>query len=214
MTSAPEITLSTHEQFNSQETLQSLLSFVMNGEKAQCLSERLVDQYGSLNFICRLRREELLRVWGMTQPIVQYLHAQPLIATRLAAEKVMNRNLKLEDEDLAGWLASTLTWEDRCHFVVVYLNGHKRIIRYHTLFEGSRNRLTVFPREIAKEALTFRAEGVLTAENRPLHTTLPRSHAHRHLLMVRQAMEVLELRYHGHYLVDHGRVFNILDSPR
>ena len=52
-------------------------------------------------------------------------------------------------------------------FGVMFLNNHHQLIEFKTLFRGTINGASVYPREVVKEALALNAAAVILTHNHP-----------------------------------------------
>jgi len=191
--------LSRFQRADSWTALTRLIS-ILDTDRADEIADRLLSEFGSLNTICRTTRDALLRITGMTEPLVNLLQLQPRMGKALAAEKLNRRNVVQRKSGLEDYIEQELSWEDACFFFVLYLNGHHRLIKKHRIFRGTHDKVVVFPREIAKEALACKARGIITAHNRP-HGVSEIQIGQRTFQRLKAATEMLGIKYLNHFLV-------------
>lgn len=95
------------------------------------------------------------------------------------------------------WLA------DRPHevFAVIFLDSQHHVIEASVLFRGSLSQTSVYPREIAVEALHRHAAAVIAAHNHPSGSPEP---SHADIALTRQlksALNLIDVRLVDHFVV-------------
>ena len=86
-------------------------------------------------------------------------------------------------------------------FAVVFLDNRHRLIEYRELFRGTIDNTTVYPREVAKEALALNAAAVILAHNHPSGVAEP-SRADEFLTRtLRESLALVDVRVLDHFIV-------------
>lgn len=86
-------------------------------------------------------------------------------------------------------------------FVLVYLDTRHGLIAAETLFRGTIDGATVYPREVVKRALQLNASAVILAHNHPSGVAEP-SEADRSItLKLAKALSIVEIRLLDHLVV-------------
>lgn len=86
-------------------------------------------------------------------------------------------------------------------FAVIFLDNRHRLIEYRELFRGTIDNTTVYPREVAKEALALNAAALILAHNHPSGVAEPSEADQLITRRIRQAMELLDIRLLDHFVV-------------
>jgi DNA repair protein RadC len=96
-------------------------------------------------------------------------------------------------------------------FVLVYLDTRHRLIAVETLFRGTIDGATVYPREVVKRALALNASAVILAHNHPSGVAEP-SEADRSItLKLAKALSLVEVRLLDHLVVGADRVTSMAE---
>lgn len=99
------------------------------------------------------------------------------------------------------WLRLQLATLDREAFTVLWLNNQHRLIAHDTLFLGTVNAVTVYPREVVKSGLKNNAAAVVLAHNHPSGEAEP-SKADRLITeRLQQALELVDIRLLDHLVI-------------
>ncbi|MBR9702270.1 DNA repair protein RadC [Candidatus Pacearchaeota archaeon] len=89
------------------------------------------------------------------------------IACSLLKTKYDQNPILNSPEDVTDYLKLKLSPNDREIFVCIFLDSKNAVISFETLFWGTINSNVVYPREVAKRALSLNATSVIFAHNHP-----------------------------------------------
>lgn len=99
------------------------------------------------------------------------------------------------------WLRLHLTGLEREVFVVLWLDNQNRLLAQETLFTGTINSTTVYPRELVKSAMKHNAASAVLAHNHPSQLAEP-SQADRQITdRIKTALELVDVRVLDHLIV-------------
>lgn len=99
------------------------------------------------------------------------------------------------------WLRLQLTLEEREEFTVLFLDNQHRLIAHETLFRGTINSMTVYPREVVKAGLKHNAAAVVLSHNHPSGYAEPSSADRQMTTRLQQALELVDIRLLDHLVV-------------
>ena len=127
--------------------------------------------------------------------------APEILSAARKALRVRRGTLFNSPADTSDFLRLKLAPLEHEVFAVIFLDNRHRLIEYRELFRGTIDNTTVYPREIAKEALARNAAAVILAHNHPSGVPEP-SEADRLITRrVRDALELLDVRVLDHLVV-------------
>jgi DNA repair protein RadC len=86
-------------------------------------------------------------------------------------------------------------------FLVLLLDQRHRLIRSEPLFRGTTHEATVYPREVAKLALSANASAVIIAHNHPSGFEEPSREDLAITERVARALELIDVRLLDHFIV-------------
>lgn len=194
------------------ELLAIFLRTGVKGCSAVELAKQLLKKHGGLRALFNSSLEEFCQVKGMGAAKYTQLQAVLEMSKRyfwedLAEQPVMN------SADAAGqFLLSEMSHLSREVFSCIFLNNQHKLICYEELFFGTINQSPVFPREIAKRAMELNAAAVILAHNHPSGVAEP-SMADREITkVIRQALNVLDVRVLDHLVVGAQEVYSFADN--
>jgi DNA repair protein RadC len=172
----------------------------LDPKKGEALAIRLYNTFGSLSEVCKARRRALERIEGMTPELITLLKSIPKLSSAMAEEQLYKRNLLSDDTFISEFLRVELGWRDTSYFIILLLNAHHRLIRWQYLFRGTNDRIAIYPREIAREAVTCKARVVITAVNQTngmrLHLDMRDT-----IRQIKEPLDLLGISYFKHYVV-------------
>ncbi len=93
------------------------------------------------------------------------------ISTRtLKPGDVVDRSRNAVDSLRAEFLKHS---DDQEHFVILFLSGSNSVITVEKLFTGSLTTSAIYPREVIKKILEYKAANVILAHNHPSGSLIP-----------------------------------------
>lgn len=99
------------------------------------------------------------------------------------------------------WLRLQLTLEEREEFTVFFLDNQHRLIAHETLFRGTINSMTVYPREVVEAGLKHNAAAAVLAHNHPSGYAEPSSADRQITARLQKALDMVDIRLLDHLVV-------------
>ncbi|MGB5738998.1 MAG: DNA repair protein RadC, partial [Woeseia sp.] len=89
-------------------------------------------------------------------------------------------------------------------FCCLFLDNRHRVLRFETLFRGTIDGTSVYPREVVKQALQANAAAVILAHNHPSGVAEPSQADERITRRLRSALELVDIRLLDHLVIGDG----------
>lgn len=86
-------------------------------------------------------------------------------------------------------------------FGVIFVDSQHRMIEYREMFRGTLNQTSVYPREVAKEALLLNAGAVILAHNHPSGSLHPSNADITLTSKLKSALNMIDVRVLDHFIV-------------
>ena len=127
---------------------------------------------------------------------------QILEAARQVIEQKMQRGEAFTSpEAVKDYLRAKLAGFEHEVFAVLFMDTQHRLIEYAEMFRGTIDGASVYPRELAKEALRLNAAAVIVSHNHPSGSPEP-SGADRTLTQrLKEALGLVDVRVLDHIIV-------------
>lgn len=103
--------------------------------------------------------------------------------------------------DTEQYLRNALSGLERERFCIIFLDNRHRIIAFETLFEGTIDGTSVYPREVVKRSLEVNAAAVILAHNHPSGVAEPSQADERITRRLKTALELVDIRILDHIIV-------------
>lgn len=114
-------------------------------------------------------------------------------------------------EAFRAFLHLRLSDKDHEVFGCLFLDSTHRIIAFEELFRGTLDAASVYPREVAKRALSLNAKALIFAHNHPSGVTEPseadRAITHR----LKQALDLLDVRVLDHFIIGESPAYSFAE---
>ncbi len=153
--------------FNEIEALELLLFYAVPRKDTNPLAHALLDRFGSLDYVLSATEEELCEVSGISRKTAALLMMVPQLA-RMAEVSRANRIVEIKSSmDAIQYLIPRFRYERDEVFILLCLDGQKRITHTETLYRGVVNAVNFDVRKVVETALKRKAVSVIVAHNHP-----------------------------------------------
>lgn len=136
--------------------------------------------------------------------IIQFAHI-------LLSKKFRNRRKISSPDDVRQWLIMKLATEVRECFAAIFLSQQHHILAYETLFTGTLNQATVYPRELLQRALFHNAAAVILEHKHPSGESVP-SQADINLTKVlMDSLALVDIRIPDHMIIGGDNIYSFAE---
>lgn len=158
-------------------TIVELIALIIRhgipGKSALDLAEELLQKFGDLGHLARIKHSHELDILGINQ-----VKSIELIAVFEIARRIEQTRFRLEERidnsyDAVKRYRLTLSSLDQEVFIIILLNRQNRIIRECRLYQGTRNGVTVDYHEVLSLLLMHHAKKYIILHNHPSGDILP-----------------------------------------
>ena len=155
------------EMLTDGELLSILLGAGTRGCDAIELSRALLKHWGSLQALMRSSAKKLGEVRGLGPARIARLQAALELGRRYLEAPVNRRRVLKRPQDAARCFHARLADLSHEVFSCLFLDTRHCIICFESLFRGTVDGATVYPREVLKRALYHDAAAVILGHNHP-----------------------------------------------
>jgi DNA repair protein RadC len=152
------------------------------------------------------------RYQGQLRPLFEangetaFTDLAPLLAARellvrWMAEELTKKDALCSPTDVKQFLVTVFAGQGYESFVTLYLDVQHRLICAEESFRGTLTHTAVYPREIAKAALTHNAACVLFAHNHPSGQAEPSRADELLTQSLKQALQLVDVRVLDHLVI-------------
>ena len=192
-----------HEQeaFLDYELLELILTYSIPRRDVKPIAKELLNRFHSFPGVMDARPEDLAQVPGLGQNSITLLKLIRSANVRYLARTMESLPL-LDSPQLFADYALMKLGDKSCEVTLVfYLNTQNRLIRCDTLGTGSVDAISIFPSEVAKNALLCGAHSVVLCHNHPGGGCLPSREDDAVTFGIRNALAPLEIVLLDHVIV-------------
>ncbi len=162
------------KNLTNSELLAIILRTGSKKENVLELSNKFFKKY-NLKSLSRLKIPNLKKQLGIGDAKACQIIACFELGKRLSSFKEGKKPLIKSAKDIAKLFVPEIGALEKEHFIGIYLDSRKRIIKQETIFVGSLNESVVHPREIFKIALDENAAAIILLHNHPSGDPSPSS---------------------------------------
>ena len=183
------------------ELLAIFLRTGVTGKSAVDLARHLLLQFGSLRALLEADLPAFSRQLGLGPAKFAQLQAVLEMARRHLAEKLQRESVLESPEAVRDYLKALLRHEPHEVFGCLFLDAKHRVLAFESLFRGTIDSASVYPRQVVKRALAHNAAALILAHNHPSGVADP-SPADRVLTKrLQEALELVDVQVLDHIIV-------------
>nr|WP_298522111.1 DNA repair protein RadC [uncultured Halomonas sp.] len=147
----------------------------------------------------KLKAGEIAGTYHVTAPVTE---AELMGIAQGFAKRKLARGRKLTQPALVfEYLQVLFQGYEHEVFSVLFLDTQHRVIRFETLFRGTIDSASVYPREVVKRALACNAAAVILVHNHPSGNPEPSDADRRITQRLQEALGLIEIRVIDHVVV-------------
>jgi len=188
-----------------------LALFLQTGTKEKSViqvARDLTKRFGTLEKILHASDSELCQSPGVGKAKYVLLQAALELCKRYLWEQASEQNVIKNPEILQKYLQLRLKPQQREVLVCLFLGPNCNVIHYEELFMGTLNQVPIYPREIAKKALTYNAHSVIMGHNHPQGKARPSSADCFITKKTQAALALLDIELADHVIVSPKGIFS------
>lgn len=181
------------------------------GKSAVALARELLDDFGSLKSLLDADRERFCQANGLGSAKYAQLQAVLEMAKRHFLEILQRGSVLDSPEVTRAYLGAHLRGYGHEVFACLFLDNQHRVIQWEELFRGTIDNASVYPREVAKQALRHNAAAVIFAHNHPSGIAEPSQADQAITEKLKQALALFEIRVLDHFIVGDGQPYSFAE---
>ena len=187
------------------ELLELVLFRAIARQDVKTLARRLLDRFGDFNRVISAATDQLTKVQGVGDAVVQELKIVEAAAHRLARSKVLGKQVLTGWDALVDYCHTSMAHRATEQFRVLYLDRKNVLIADEEQARGTVDHVPVYPREVVKRALELNASALILVHNHPSGDPTPSESDIDMTCRVQDAAEALGLTLHDHLIVGRER---------
>ncbi|MCL7420786.1 MAG: DNA repair protein RadC [Methylobacter sp.] len=181
------------------------------GKSAVDLARELLTDFGSLQALLDADLARFCQANGLGSAKYAQLQAVLEMARRHFKEILRRGNALTSPDITRAYLSAQLRGYSYEVFACLFLDNQHRVIQLDELFRGTIDSASVYPREVARQALRHNAAAVIFAHNHPSGISEP-SQADRLITeKLKQALALFDIRVLDHFIIGDGQPYSFAE---
>jgi DNA repair protein RadC len=182
------------------------------------LASQILQQFGGLAGLLNASPAALRAVNGLGPAKQAELCAVAELAKRATAQSLQDKPTFTQPQAIKHYLQLQLQLQLHLahlpneHFAVLFLDSQHRLLAMETLFQGTLNHTSVYPREVLVRALHHGAGAVILAHNHPSGCAEPSPADVQLTKTLQDALRVVDVRVLDHMVVSQGAVYSMAEQ--
>ena len=181
------------------------------GMSAVDLARHLLAETGSLRALMEADLQTFCKQPGLGPAKYAQLQAVLEMARRHLAERLHRESALESPRAVRDYLKAVLRHEPHEVFGCLFLDSKHRVLGYESLFRGSIDNASVYPRQVVKRALAHNAAALILCHNHPSGIAEP-SQSDRILTQrIKEALGYIDVRVLDHFIVGDGEPLSMAE---
>jgi DNA repair protein RadC len=181
------------------------------GKSAVDLARELLTDFGSLKALLSADQQHFCKGKGLGEATYVQLQAVMEMAKRHFEESLQHGDALTSPEITRAYLSSRLRGYSYEVFACLFLDNQHRVIKLEELFRGTIDGASVYPREVAKQALHHNAAAVIFAHNHPSGISEPSQADKQITEKLKQALALFDIRVLDHFIIGNGQPYSFAE---
>jgi DNA repair protein RadC len=197
------------------ELLAVMLGTGLPGQNVLQLAQALLDRFSGLAGLLHASPAQLQATKGLggSARSAQLLAVLEL-SKRVLMQKLRKRDAMSNPEAVQHFLQLQIGALDHEVFGVMFLDAQNRLLHYCTMFKGTLNQTSVYPREVVKLALEVGAAAVIFSHNHPSGNVQPSQADTTLTRSLHAALSMVDVRVLDHIIVSTEQTWSMAErSP-
>jgi DNA repair protein RadC len=175
------------------------------------LSDYLIKDFGSLRSLFSAKEDQFCSHKGLGQAKYVQLQAVLEMTQRYLAETLQRGDALTSPEQTKLYLSGLLRDKHREEFYILFLDNQHRVICAESLFQGTIDAASIYPREVVKRSLEHNAAALILAHNHPSGVAEPSQSDRRITRRISDALALVDIRVLDHFVVGDGEVVSFAE---
>jgi len=193
------------------ELLAIFLRTGTHGKSAVDLARDLLESFGSLKALLDADLDRFCQANGLGSAKYAQLQAVLEMARRHFKEILQRGNALTSPDITRAYLSAHLRGYSYEVFACLFLDNQNRVIKLEELFRGTIDGASVYPREVAKQALHHNAAAVIFAHNHPSGIAEPSQSDQLITNKLKQALALFDIRVLDHFIIGDGAPYSFAE---
>lgn len=190
------------------ELLELILFRAIPRRDVKLLEHELLDKYGDLSGVMGASRQELKKIKGVSERVVDEFQIIRAAALRFGKATIIHKKALANWDALVAYARTKMAENNIEEFHVLFLDKQNRIIADELMGSGTVDHTSVYPREVIKRALELDATALIIAHNHPSGDPSPSRADIEMTHKLRDLAQAFNIVLHDHLIVARGEVLS------
>lgn len=194
------------------ELLAIFLRTGITGKTAVDIAREQIHRFGSLGKLFAASEAKFCEGSGLGPAKYAQLQAVLEMTKRYLSETMHSIDTLSNPADVKSYLRAHLKEYTHEVFCCLYLDTQNKVIKFEQLFRGTLDSASVYPREVAKHALSHNAKSVMLVHNHPSGCAQP-SQADKTITQhIKNALALLDINVLDHFVVGDPEIYSFAEN--
>lgn len=194
------------------ELLEMVLFRAIPRRDVKELAHMLIDRYGDISAVLAAPRNELVRIKGISERVVDEFDLIRAVALKMGQSTIINKKALANWDALVTYCRTKMAENTIEEFHVIFLDKQNHIIADEQMGRGTVDHTPVYPREVIKRALELNATALIIAHNHPSGDPSPSRADIEMTHKLRDLAQGFNITLHDHLVVARRHVLSFKEK--
>ncbi|MEK3726203.1 RadC family protein [Paenibacillus sp. FSL H8-0034] len=188
--------------------IKNLLASTLREKSGSYMIEQIFTRFPSLSELMEASEEELKMIPGIGASKATAIISALQLAKAMQCEQIIPTIIK-SPRDAYECVKSDLMYQQREHFIAIFLNTKNAVIAKEIISIGSLNAAIVHPRELFRAAIKRAAASIICAHQHPSGDPTPSQEDIQLTIRLMEAGEIIGIEVLDHIVLGHDQFVSL-----
>ncbi len=194
------------------ELLELILAQALPRGDVKPLAKELMRIFGSFADVLTANPIQMMQVKGVGEAVIIAIKIAHQASLRLVAEKMDAQNIISSWQAVLDYCRVHMAYGDREQFCMICLDQRNHVIDYKVIQTGTINHVTLYPREIVKQAFDKGATALIIVHNHPSGSPEPSQGDIDFTKKLHHILKPLDIALHDHIIITRSKHFSFREN--
>lgn len=200
------------DAFHDYEIIELLLTLGTPRSDCKEQAKAALKKFKTLRGVLEAPVAELQEIPGIGPNNVFGLKLTQEVARKFLKEKIIKKQVCKSSNEVFNYLFHSMRDLKKEIFKVIFLDSKNRIVAEETLFEGTVNASSVYPRDIMSKALQYNAVSIIVVHNHPTGIPQPSQSDTEITKKLVSAGDTMQIKVLDHIIIGDNTYYSFADE--
>ncbi len=200
------------ESLQDYEVVELLLTYAIARKDVKPIAKNLLDEFGTISGILQGNKEKLSKIKGISDKTALFFNFIKDVCSENLSDEIQEKKTFSSPQSVANYARMKLAGYKDEAFLILYLNVKNHLLDSIIEANGTVNKVVVYPRNIARNALRLDATSIIAIHNHPSGICTPSQSDKDLTKTLSNALNTLDINLLDHIIVSTASYFSFKEQ--